>query len=212
MQRKFTLIELLVVIAIIGILNSMLLPSLANARLKAMSSVCISNQRQVSIATQSYAMDNDEFGPTDNIDDDDQLWHQMLIPSYLPPGPLEKGASPVQNCPNGLVLDEAWKSTIAMNHRITGKKQQGGEIIQRTIATASPSETCLLMDSYDAWRSTGNYNMNLIRLVTDGEPYVIARHLGKANVSYLDGSTKPKSVSFLLSTSDWNCAFWDPEQ
>ncbi|MCH2205257.1 MAG: type II secretion system GspH family protein [Lentisphaerales bacterium] len=212
MNRKFTLIELLLVIAIIGILSSMLMPSLANARLKAMSSVCISNQRQVSIATQSYAMDNDEFGPTDNIDDHDHRWHQMLTSTYLPAGHLDKGASPVQACPNGLPLDAAWKSTIAMNSRITGKKQHGGETIQRSIAIASPSETCLLMDSYDAWRSTGNYNMNLKRLVTDGEPYVIARHLGKANMSYLDGSTKPKSVSFLLSTSDWNCVFWDPQQ
>ena len=87
---KFTLIELLVVISIIGVLTSMLMPSLSKSRLKAMSSVCICNQRQVSIATHSYAMDNDEFGPTDNLDDADQRWHQLLIPTYLPAGSLEK--------------------------------------------------------------------------------------------------------------------------
>ena len=99
-----------------------------------------------------------------------------------------------------------------MNSRVTGKKQQGGETIQRSIVGASPSETCLLMDSYDAWRSTGHYNMIVERLVTDGEPYVAARHVGKANVSYLDGSTKPLSVGFLLSTNDWRSIFWDPEK
>lgn len=59
----FTLIELLVVISIIGILTSILLPSLAQAREKAKSAVCQSNLKQLGVANYVYADSNEDHFP-----------------------------------------------------------------------------------------------------------------------------------------------------
>jgi len=56
-RKAFTLIELLVVIAIIGLLISIILPSLGNARKTAWTVICQSTLRQLGIATQLYLDD-----------------------------------------------------------------------------------------------------------------------------------------------------------
>jgi prepilin-type N-terminal cleavage/methylation domain-containing protein/prepilin-type processing-associated H-X9-DG protein len=57
----FTLVELLVVIAIIGLLVSILLPSLSKARQMAKRTQCLSNIRQLQVAQVTYAVENQDL-------------------------------------------------------------------------------------------------------------------------------------------------------
>jgi prepilin-type N-terminal cleavage/methylation domain-containing protein len=61
--HAFTLVELLVVIAVIGVLASLLLPALARTKDQGRNTVCVSNLRELGVATRVYAGDNNNIMP-----------------------------------------------------------------------------------------------------------------------------------------------------
>ena len=67
-RSGFTLIELLVVIAIIAILAAILFPVFAQAREKARSISCLSNEKQIGTALLMYVQDYDETYPLSQRD------------------------------------------------------------------------------------------------------------------------------------------------
>jgi prepilin-type N-terminal cleavage/methylation domain-containing protein/prepilin-type processing-associated H-X9-DG protein len=126
--KGFTLIELLVVIAIIAILASLLLPALSKAKQKAQAIACVSNMRQMSLATRLYADDSDSRFPyTFQVRGNNvfrKAWFNFLHPYQqttnllLCPVRTPKFKEFLQNYPSEL-MDYA-VSNYGMNFRLGG--------------------------------------------------------------------------------------------
>lgn len=73
-SKAFTLIELLVVIAIIAVLAAILFPVFAQVRANARKTACLSNMKQIALATRMYSDDNDGYFPRIQGSDGNGNW------------------------------------------------------------------------------------------------------------------------------------------
>src|SRR5438034_11408057 len=97
-RRGFTLIELLVVIAIIAILAAILFPVFAQAREKARQTSCLSNLKQIGLASMMYRQHYDElFAPGYYTQPQTQWFFTLVQPSMkdIPAGGIRACPSAV---------------------------------------------------------------------------------------------------------------------
>ncbi|MGA3269002.1 MAG: type II secretion system protein [Verrucomicrobiota bacterium] len=96
----FTLVELLMVIAVIAILAALLMPSLNAAKMRAQAAGCMSNCKQLVLAWQQYAMENNDRLA---INSDQSLPYQGT-PSWIS-GVLDWTTNPVNTNTSNLIDD-----------------------------------------------------------------------------------------------------------
>jgi len=95
MRKGFTLIELLVVIAIIGILASIVLVSLNNARSKARDVKRVGDMRGIQLALEGYYDDNQAYPGDDGASACANLTGiaDELVPTYIASLPVDPGGT-----------------------------------------------------------------------------------------------------------------------
>jgi prepilin-type processing-associated H-X9-DG protein len=99
----------LVVIAIIGILAAMLLPALSKAKMQGLSSNCMANEKQLTLAWLTYTSDNKGMLVPDSpsaVDDDDKTAADGVAWVYgdmSPTGPTPADQLNVTNIQKGLL-------------------------------------------------------------------------------------------------------------
>lgn len=138
-QGGFTLIELLVVIAIIAILAAILFPVFAQAREKARSASCLSNQKQVALAFMMYSQDYDETYPLAIAQDPvtkATLWWEDLVRPYIKGG----NVGGILTCPSASSRAYAYSMNTALAGRSQASAGNAGDTILTADAGQAPNQ------------------------------------------------------------------------
>ncbi len=221
-KKNFTLIELLVVIAIIAILASILLPTLGRAKEIAKSIKCVNKQKQISAALGMFSDDLGGYllpyntyaakrpyqtGTMPYNEDllDGFYWYVMLHRKYpglsgknystfrCPPSDLVKNANATVKDPTGTGIN------IGYNVHIS-KYATAQPAAYHTSKLKAPSQTMQTADAWNAKMSgtaTGSVYVSARDSTYDSIHY---RHLGKANISFLDGHVETRSLKQIPPT------------
>ena len=197
----FTLIELLVVIAIIAILAAMLLPALAKAKAKAQAIQCTSNARQLSLATQMYALDNEERLPATGQNADPYVWIPLVKP-YIANSDTNANTTKggVFNCPTLMTIAHENIQIAGRCYAVSEKLDRANDAFtklggRKLTQATRPTQTALLGDGARNEKLTGVYYRIECWAAIPGtgkgpnlEPAVYPPlHNRRANVGLVDG-------------------------
>ncbi|MFH1904225.1 MAG: prepilin-type N-terminal cleavage/methylation domain-containing protein [bacterium] len=177
----FTLMELLVVIAIIALLASMLLPALSKARGMARSIKCVSNLRQLALATTMYAGDWEGYFPRYGVADPSRT---VLYPYFRDYS--------LMHCPSrkpGNAINYYYNKAINDNDGTIYYLGTESKVVK-------PSDTILMGEmSNGTFGGAGTDYFYVGSAKTNDSPdyYQYFKHSGRINLSFVDGHVESLS-------------------
>ena len=208
----FTLIELLVVVAIIGVLASLLLPSLGKARDRARNAQCTNNQKAIAAASYMYADDELGFLPIANdwtsslatyIGLAGKVGEDLVAPNYWHYNNATEAliAPKIYQCPakDDKNLGYGWNwgwagyrtSSGAQELRanVSGLNKQGNAVNTSSFALGGCNgDNFAVNRSKRFWGRDGNVGA-----------YVTGRHYGGSNAWFMDGHVARQGYALLSS-------------
>jgi len=208
-NRAFTIVELLVVISVAAVLMAILMPALAGARQRGRAIACLSNLRQLAIASQLYVNNNDGFYPiaymykfTDTASIS-YAWDFTTVTNWSPfeqkviPGLLWQGETieKVQQCPS-FKGDATWLVDPYTGYNYNVSYIGHGQLEDcvtpvRAVSVRKPDRCALFGDG----QFSGGAN-KFMRSPWPSECDMFGsraagtqgyRHYGRTNVAYCDG-------------------------
>ena len=212
----FSLIELCVVVAIVGILSSLLLPALAKGRSQAHRAKCVSNIRQLGLATQLYSYDHQgrafryKAGTTNG---GDLYWFGWISRGNegareldLKQGvlyPYLDGRG-VELCPsfrydNPLLKLKALGGSFGYGYNLHLSNPKSRPAVELD-SLKNPAETTLFADAAQVndFQSPASKESPLIEefyYVNNTEPTVHFRHSSRATVVFVDGHVESQAAA-----------------
>lgn len=218
--RAFSLIELLVVVMIMGLLCGLLIPALARIRQVAASTQCQSNLRQLSMADEMYATENNgAYVPIINggasastcWQGNSQFRSYLNLPSYQPSATYADYAPAKMICPKATLAfanpgpgGGNYPLVRSYGYNVTGLSYNQSTVQIRRTQITNSSRRIRMADSCDLWIDYANWqNYNgEVRPPTMCPAY---RHGNAVNVVFFDGHCEAIAYAAMAASSSlWN--------
>ncbi len=212
--KGFTLIELLVVIAIIAILASILFPVFSRAREKARQTACLSNVKQLVLATDMYAQDYDETMIMSAQGRPNPPNSAYIWPAYLKPYVKNEQIFVCPDARNQGWYVETWGERGRLPYGLNRDTEDTTSNLPYALSMfQEPAATLWLADSSPG--NTGNpEKMRGFQVQYDRDPDTQSgigrRHNSGTNVGFLDGHAKWYESSRILGTTNAAGIRWTP--